>query len=531
MVAQQLSIRLLKEGKTPQDEYALADGREDDATLIPPDAKLYTKEFYQETLPWATWLGIEARTSGKRACLFVPVQDRWFVLCFAYGHTLLNQDICVNDFGLLLGLNMLDPTKLKSADMFSPSDNSRQKRVQTTQDSDLAEHEFNGWTNILKSASGKVKTEYQEFAKTIHFSCASISLSTQKSAIELPDLLAELLRIYQLEDYKQTFPEATRITPVKDAILKGSLNDKLFSALQAHDDTVYCIIPELVDYSDIAKFGFNIHRNNRPFYDSVSMGDIYGEATAKNLQFNADTLRTKKLFLYDDNEQEKQSYSLARCLVWDCGYRGRSYHYSHGQWYNIDADFMREVNDKLNARRASAANNLLPFTIPTYSDATDADEAAYNRRLAEQNGAVLLDARNIPMGGYDKIEPCDVLYKKDNNKYYFIHLKHKHGGSSGMAHLFAQGENSLELLINQNQQFINGLKGLMDIDGKRLLPDVEIEAMLNGRYIVSYLIIAEKDKQTPRLPLFSKIALCRTLNSLTSKKQTEAVWDFVPHIA
>ena len=217
-----------------------------------------------------------------------------------------------------------------------------------------------------------------------------------------------------------------------------------------------------------------------------------------------ENLKKWELVLVDNNDNDKQSFSLLKCLVFDCQLEGNNYHFSHGKWYKLDQEFSTQLENRIAPLKA---DNICKNPIPAYTH--QQNEAEYNKYLAKELGAVLLDKQCISMGGYDKIEPCDVFFVSKDNKNIFIHVKIKHGGSSGLSHLFQQGNVSLTLLNNKDQKFITGIKeAVKDFDPDRL-------------NVVHYLIISNSNNQN--IPLFSQISLFKHIEDIKSKK-AEIFW-------
>ncbi len=97
--------------------------------------------------------------------------------------------------------------------------------------------------------------------------------------------------------------------------------------------------------------------------------------------------------------------------------------------------------------------------------------------------------------GYDKVELCDILLVggKDGSKSknIFVHVKRKHRRSSGLSHLFQQGNNSLTLLNSGDEKFLKGIEKIKE-DFDKSLP-----------VVVYYLIIG--DRLNDSIPLLEVV--------------------------
>ena len=145
-----MTIFLLKEEVSP-DESLKEEVRNKlgDFTKI-PEWKIVSEGKPSRLPDWAECLGIKVKISTASAVLFIKREDIWFAACFGYGYNFLDKNKVVVDFGLRTALNALDKDKIKSSDVFSPSDHSKQRRTQTVADSSLQGHDMDGFSHILK---------------------------------------------------------------------------------------------------------------------------------------------------------------------------------------------------------------------------------------------------------------------------------------------------------------------------------------------------------------------------------------------
>ena len=181
---------------------------------------------------WAEYLKVQAYVSSASAVLFIEYEERWFAVCFGYGHNMLDTNNLTKDFGLITTLNMLDKNKVKSSDIFSPSDHSKQRRTQTVLDSDLQGHDIDGFSHILKKITGKTVPQYEYLSKNISTTRENIKINTKKAVGELGQLCSEIYTIYQKRDYKENFPEVFYIKPIKDESIKQSLFHQLLNNIK-----------------------------------------------------------------------------------------------------------------------------------------------------------------------------------------------------------------------------------------------------------------------------------------------------------
>ena len=444
---------------------------------------------------WAEYLDISAFVSNSSAVLFVKFENRWFAVCFGYGHNMLEINKLTQNFGLITTLNMLDKNKIKSSDIFAPSDHSKQRRTQTVLDSNLQGHDIDGFCHILKNITGKTQEKYKNISNNVSASNEGIRINTYKSVMKLGELCYILYKVYEKENYKINFPEVFHIRPVKDENIINQLIKEMLDTLNKQRSNIYLDVPELIDFQDMSYFRINVKDRKKHIINTLNINELYKITQKLKKDITLEDLKKWEVILLDNNEHKKYSFSCIRCFIFDCQLEGKNYHFSHGKWYHLDQKFLDELDTVINPLKREDVDQK---TIPDY---TYESEAEYNKCLAKELGATLLDRKCIPMGGYDKIEPCDVLFISNGKKNIFIHVKIKHSGSSGLSHLFNQGSVSLTLLKNKNKEFIEGIRS----KEPRFNPDLE--------NIVHYLILSRN--QT--IPLFSQISLFKNIQDIKSK--------------
>ena len=457
---------------------------------------------------WASFLEEDLSQSSHGAVLFVEAEQRIFALCFGFGHYLLKPDSVEEKFGIRVASNALDKNKLKSTDVFSPSDHSKQRRTQTTKNSNLQTHDFDGYTHVLKKITGTVKQEYEEHLCKNITAGDGVKISTDLPASEMNNLCKTIFKLYQKNDHKDNFPEFFHMQDVRDAKLINNLDNKLVNSIKNNCENIYITIPELIDFQEVSAFKFNLKdRKNHPEKENLDMSDLY--SLIENIdKIDKKNLNEWRLVLLDDDGNKKMDFPIYKTLVYDCVLDNENYHFTHGCWYKVDSSFLQKISEELESIKKDKISGI---KFPEFNKANDKNEEVYNRNLAESlhssssNKAFCLDRQCIPISGYDKIEPCDVLLVKEGEENYYIHVKRKHGGSSDLSHLFNQGDVSLTLLNNKDKKFMQGLIDKTNMQEKDLVKNPHVH----------FLILDNSNSQ--RLPLFSKITLYKTVQSIRSK--------------
>ncbi len=505
------SIFLLKETfdatNSLKEDHSLEDGTE--GSQLPEGAVLFVLDSQEIPPWWRQYFGIQKRLmqSLKGAIVFLPLEGRTFALTFGHVHHNLKSECYEYDFGLRVTLNSVDPDELKSVDSLNP-EHARRQRTQMSVGSDLTLFDFDRDSTILKSLTGKVKNDLKEFFKNAT-GASNIRISSDASPNEIPELCGKLLKLYNEDTYKVSFPSIQNVSPVKDPIILNALNAKLTQAIQDKSENVVLTIPDIVNYSDQMSGMFE-GEGKSLIFDDIFIDCYYSYLEHKNfdlLKLDIAALKKHHLILTNEaGEPRGDRPNIFKCLIFDTMLDGepKSYHLSEGNWYLVDEDYVTELSTYLDPLCTDSS-------LLTYNHA---DEGAYNIACAEMFPKMLcMDKGNIAPAGQKQVEPCDV-FEVTRDMLVLHHVK-KSTVSANLSHLFNQGLNSMQL-IRDSGDALENIKALTvhkAADGQ----EAEfLKAFEANRFKVVFQIITHKDKaaKSLNLPLFSRISLKRAMKEL-----------------
>lgn len=519
------SIYLLRAG------YDAANALVDDHDLepaqgehIPEDAELYILDAERKRPWWRGYFGVEDDIwqEFKGAILFLPIGDRCFAVCFGQVHHNLKDVAYEYDFGLRVTLNMLDPKELRSADMVEPGP-ARRKRTQVPISTELTYLDFDANSEIIKSLTGKVKSEFEGLFKTATGS-ASLKISLKIDPEELADRCARFLELYESEEYKESFPNIENITPVRNPADIAPLDELLLASLKDKDGETTLTIPDIVDYKDKTCCMFGGGEGPSQIYPDISIEKFYEYIGDDALDAMAiDQLKREyRLILTDTEGVADKSFGLYRSLIFDVEPAGENaiYHLCEGAWYKVELAFATRLRTYLDAK--CEPTDLSPYN----HDATSKgklvySEENYNAAMAVAHAGLLcLDQTDISPSGATAIEPCDLYISRDDatipsgRRGIFYHIKIS-TRSSHLSHLFNQGLNSLELIAHEP----SSRQKMEAIIAARLNgadPAPYTAPFQNSDYKIIFGIITHKAAGglSANLPLFSKLSLMRTMQRL-----------------
>ena len=158
------------------------------ATKLPPCSRLFVSDNINGQPWWKSYFGVpkgenELPLTSKGGLLFVLHSDRCFAMTFGRTFHKIKNEAIEYDFGLRATLNCVDPEKLNSTDTHDPG-TARRQRTQIPNAADLTFFDFNYDSNVLKSLTGKVKSEYNHLFRSATGS-HSFKFSTKKKKMQM----------------------------------------------------------------------------------------------------------------------------------------------------------------------------------------------------------------------------------------------------------------------------------------------------------------------------------------------------------
>jgi uncharacterized protein (TIGR04141 family) len=491
---------------------------------------VYFRNVRQHAPEWAQFWDISESVFQRSAdCIvFLEIKKQKYAICHGRSYGLLNASAITRNFGLITALNAIDPSAIICADTFTPSDIGIQKRIRTGRGTRIRNYEINVFNSLLKTVSGRAKKEYKDII-TIIEGADSFKLNVKDSPVSIQLIIEQIYAIYSLEDYKKgDFGWVDNFAIIKDQARIADLDNRLVSLLNAQDASVIFAIPNSLDYS--GTFNFKIEgfkKRKHSIHQTMNVKKIvYEEMTIHGYQFS-DTKSLDNIEItivdYDDPKREIDSFPLHSCIYTEIKDKDQWYFIESGIWYKVKPQFSKE----LEATYEDARRTALSYPV-TYSKTTlkkkynnpkakkDRFENWFNQELvnyflSQGHRAQCLDADNIQMSGYDKIEVCDVICSHGNKRYYF-HNKYNYG-SSALSHLFSQGNVASELLMSPEFRKKVNLK-----IGDAQLKLEEDGAFDSRRETIVFGIISQKDATgSYSIPLFSKINFRMFYNNIKTK--------------
>ena len=217
--------------------------------------------YYRETnndKPW--WKGFwqmpeQLENQSVDVLVTLNIDDRLFLITHGHARFLINPLAIEYDFGLKTALNIIDEEKIKSADLFTPSEIALRTHKQVGKKTKIDEYDINIFNSLLKDVAGSVIPEFEKYFKNID-GADSIKFSFSEDATALIAIISQLYSKYELTTYREKgFDWIDNFRAIKDKTLIAILDTKLLEAINAKNEEVLLSIAEI---EDSAQFQFII---------------------------------------------------------------------------------------------------------------------------------------------------------------------------------------------------------------------------------------------------------------------------------
>ncbi|HEX5762134.1 MAG TPA: DUF6119 family protein [Solirubrobacterales bacterium] len=430
--------------------------------------------------------------ASSSGVLLVPAGDDLLAVSFGYGRHLLRKEAVVQDFGLRVVLNEIDPTLIKSVDARTFDELLIHTKRGVSKDSPLSAFALDSSKDLLRAVSGRSAPDGLGALS----GSAALTLNTDVALPQLPQLGRELTAAYRSKHYKKNFKEIDQVRGEQDLEVIAALDARLVEALRAKEMTeMHLAIPETVDWQQISSVRFSIgRRRHDPMPDPRI--SVYRELRPAE-KIDLKRLRSDRVIAISalDEEEIYDKWSVYDCLVFEIEHEGELFVLSGGQWYRVEETFREQVT--------AFAESVPELKLELPEPEPKTKESVYNEAAATALGGICMDEQTVPLGGVDRAELCDILSPDG----ILVHVK-KRGASSTLSHLFAQGTVSCELLL-RDPQFLENARGLVEEvnpDFVDLLPQRLGE---RDRLKVAYVVLSrgQRPDRPYGLPFFSLVNL------------------------
>jgi uncharacterized protein (TIGR04141 family) len=461
---------------------------------------LYVKRVERTRPSWLKFFGdsidlsdVNVRTASLAAVFLTKRRDCLFAIVFGYGRALLKDGVTMDRFGLRATLNAVEPSQLRSIDHKRLETVPRHTREQLSRGGSLDQFGLDVDRDLLRAVTGapmNSKHGRRLSGADQLTAIADITLESLGNYLEMYDELSVGTA------YTENFPWVDNVREIGDPALETALDKQLIKNLKISSADFWLAPPEIIDWAVTEGFRYNT-RKGATVYRDLDLHDYFSEYGSATELTEARLHQDRIYHVRSDEVNHNHSWSFVRCLIGECEYRNRRYILNEGKWYEIENDFLKNVEEFIDGIPTTKIN------LPSYSDAS---EGAYNRRVAKKNASylTLLDQNFIKYARHGKVEVCD-LYTMDRK---FVHVK-RCGASSTLSHLFNQGTVSADLMVHE-PGFRRQFQEKLPANYRWGDPEDGIDPK---QFEVCYAIVSRPNQEL-NLPFFSKISLRAAVKNL-----------------
>jgi uncharacterized protein (TIGR04141 family) len=428
------------------------------------------------------------------AVLFFPTKGRWFAMTFGYGRSLLRESVLEPDFGLRTGVNLCEPDTLRAVDYRTIEERTRIGRIQVSNEASVGAFRMDTSTDLLRGleATSKDKTVCERLGAR----WSNLAIAARMNLSDLPALGAKLLKYYKVKSLPKEFGWIDNVLRVSDPAEAEALDQELESRLDGGQHAgIRLAFPEIV--ADLVGLEARFFRRDGAAFCS-KIAD-YLAARPKAVTSTVATARhSHDVVLVDPGTNTvKHRASIYRCLVAELEHTGKLYMLADGEWYQLDRDYVKEVDAVI--RRIP----VLKTKLPSWNSGEDEGEYL-DRAVPLWTGCCKIHTGKIfHGGGSGQIEVGDIL--TDQN--LIGHVKRLDKNSSGLSHLFAQGDTSARLM-RMDREFRKKVAAKVPGTHKKQADAIRASKFDHEQWTIAYLILGASSTQ-PALdvPFFSKVNL------------------------
>lgn len=437
-------------------------------------------------------------TQVASAVLIARLTDRWFAFTFGQGRHLLRQEAFVDDFGLRVAANTVDPSEVRGVDGRRFERGVVLTRRQSSRPGRAEGLGLQVDREMLQAIVGRSRRTGEG---RVH-GRKSLGVSRDVDLRDLVRLGAQLLADYAGRDFLDGFPTLERLrAEPRNSPLVQKLDALLVQALRDPDSAgAYLAPPAILDWETVSGFRFGGEASTVR-REEASLNDYLLLRPDPSL----DDLTNDDLRVVDRNSMRAlDRWPIYRWIVWERQDGEDAYVLSEGRWFKVNGEYLAGIN--------SAARRIRPpsLTIPPPARASMREDQ-YNADLAAGLGGVLLDKKLAQVATErGRFELCDVFVPPDK----LIHVK-RGIGSQELSYLFTQGVTSAEGLrheVRVRERFRDLLRASSPQLGSVIDP---ASKPAPGAFEVVYVVVDAAHARVPHdIPFFARASLSRAIRDL-----------------
>lgn len=373
-------------------------------------------------------------------------------LTFGMGYLLIQQGRIDPGFGIAFAVRCLDDERITKVRRKLMDARGRTVENAATSGEHIRGFGIERFGEIVSEISGLIEgvplTFSQDRNRRAHLSGSDRSIKLQLGATPIA-LMHDLRQIEEVCARPDPVPElgfVAQVRPLRSSDERvQQLDERLDELLGDHGSPrlALAVPSDCRDgYDSAESFSVAFGGAGDKQVDELDLDELLAGVRNRQAGQRLRALRSGRIQMFADTEgAEPISRRLAadQWVTAEIRQDVASYFRSQGQWYEIGAEYVTVIEDRITellARPSSVA-------LPEWPGGADHDEAWYNARAAQQDGFVLLDQRTVHTTRFrgGGLEIADILGPGGE----LICVK-KASKTAPLNHLFAQGRVAVETL-------------------------------------------------------------------------------------
>ncbi len=398
-------------------------------------------------------LVIKKKTAS--AALWIPCQNRTFILAFGYAHSRIKPDWVEPQFGRSVALSIIPKDKGFSSisvnQVFAKQHKTDEKSPKY---SELNAFNFNPNRDLVQAVAGEVEELHKnQFGEKVRGGPAL------KIRIDFADLLTDLkkiLEIYESCECENRYPVLHYLMLVKDKKKAAHLDEKLNEKLKNNLLEIVVCFPQKEHSPEDYPSRFEIGRKNKE--QPTTYQDLFLVDWKKHIEEQNFDSKKLKIHAHYENNVETEESTFYDCICAEIGDDNKTYVLYSGAWYKAHHDYIKIVNDKL------SNINKPDYCLIDWSETLN--EGSFNKEACERSNMelTLFDAKNISYGGgQSKFEFCGLMHLKSKTLYFVKNVS----GSSSASHLCEQAKCTAENFFSPDGNFKVKLKRFLQKENQQ----------------------------------------------------------------
>lgn len=473
----------------------------------------------QKTPPWAERLKAQLPELGdvfgatNRLVIMLPVNERWFAVCFGYGSSTLDWDKVDANFGLRVAARDFDPNEVIQIHSRRIDATARTQTIQVPRGSDLSDFGISTEGEFVRKLSGRIGTSSKSGITGAVAAGDSIAFKAETSLKDVSETLESLLKIIEKGETNERFSFIDALTPIRDSsdtardfysrlaaeILLVPDTEATSDANESVTHILEVVPPSGVDLDRLDRVELSRKGKESVTLEELTVPSLRIALKALGVRRGKSFLKDVKAIALDDTDSPiSELRPITHWLIYEFGGSSWRAILTLGHWFKLDRDYSKKLDRDLAKITDVTARLGLPPMLPTEN------EGDYNERAATTSSSLLnMDKNNIRLPNETAIEACDLFSTSGD----LICVK-KYKDSQTLSHLFSQGTVSVSLL-RDNDDFKD------EFDNRVRTDPSFASAASRAPQSVTYAIAIDPQRDIPgSLPTFSKVNLRIAATSL-----------------